>query len=207
MQYSTTALLLLLTMNACDQEPATPSTEVLPAFATAGIDQNMVLRYQDHFANSWTDANNGLRATHTTFAIPFGDPPRMEKDCGPQADLATINFRQVGVVNPLDFFASELHLNANGPVWIIVRDLNQAGDCYGVKLIAEGPGEIRYLDNDAFGVSPDQTSANSWGFIASGTLTTPAGRKLTYEGEARYVVNVRDGEQTFVPAVERVTLH
>jgi hypothetical protein len=206
MRCSTTALLLLLTLGACEQQPATPSTEVLPAFAAASLDKNMVLRYKDHFATSWTDANSSLRATHTTFAIPFGDPPQMETDCGPQADLATIDFRQVGVVNPLDFFASELHLNANGPVWIIVRDVNQAGDCYGVKLIAQGPGEIRYLDNDALGLSPDQNSANSWGFIASGTLTTPNGRTLNYEGAARYVVSVRNGEETFTPAVERVTL-
>jgi hypothetical protein len=207
MRCSTTALLLLLTVSACEQQPATPSDEVLFALTAAKLDKNMVLRYKDHLATSWTDANSSLRATHTTFAIPFGDPPRMERDCGPQADLATIDFRQVGVINPLDFFASQLHLNANGPVWIIVRDLNQAGDCYGVKLIAEGPGQIRYLDNDAFGVSPDQESANSWGFSASGTLTTPDGRTLQYEGAARYVVTVKNGEATFTPAVEQVNLH
>jgi hypothetical protein len=201
------ALLLLLTVSACEQQSTTPSTEVLTAFAGAKLDKNMILRYQDHFATSWTDATSGLRATHTTFAIPFGDPPQMEKDCGPQADLATIDFQQVGVVNPLDFFASELHVKASGPVWIIVRDMNQAGDCYGVKLIAQGPGQIRYLDNDAFGVSPDQPSANSWGYNASGTLTTPDGRKVAYQGDARYVVQLRNGEETFIPAVERVTLH
>ena len=76
-----------------------------------------------------------------------------------------------------------------------------------MKLIAEGPGEIRYLDNDQFGQNEGENQANSWGFIASGTLTTPDGRTLTYQGVSRYVVTSRNGEQVFTPVVERVSLH
>jgi len=204
MRYSGIPLILLLSMMACEQQPVAPSVDGAPAFAKSSIDKNSVLRFQDHFANSWTDANSSLRATHTTFPIPFGDEP--ETDCGPQADLATIDFKQVGVVDPVDFFASELHLKASGPVWVIVRDLDQAGDCYGVKLIAEGPGEIRYVDNDAFGVAPGEFAGNEWGFKGSGTLTTPDGRQLTYRGTAHYTVKVKGGEPEFTRILERVSL-
>jgi hypothetical protein len=199
---------LIFALLACEQQPVAPPVDVGPALARAAVDpnKNQVIRYQDHFATSWTDANSSLRATHTTFPIPFGGAP--ETDCGPQADLAMIDYQQVGVVDPVDFFLSELHINASGPVWIIVRDLSQPGDCYGVKLIAQGPGEIRYLDNDQLGALPGQTKANSWGFIASGTLTTPDGRLVSYQGTARYVVKATDNpdEPRFKAVVERVTL-
>jgi hypothetical protein len=201
---------LLVSLLACDQQSLAPVADAGQGLVRAGkvdANKNQVIRFQDHYAQSWTDANSSIRATHTTFPIPFGDPPEPEPDCGPQKDLAMIDFKQVGVVDPVDFFASEFHINATGPVWVIVRDLSQPGDCYGVELIAEGPGEIRYLDNDAFGVSPGQNSANSWGFIASGTLTTPDGQTLSYQGASRYVVTVRNGEPTFSPLVERVSLH
>ena len=42
-----------------------------------------------------------------------------------------------------------------GPLWVIIRDVNQAGDCYGVKLVAEGWGEMQVTDNDIFGVGPE----------------------------------------------------
>lgn len=197
-------LILLLSLLACEQHPVAPGVDMGPSLARANVNKNEVIRYQDHIATSWTDPSNGLRATHTTFPIPFGGEP--ETDCGPQDDLALIDFQQVGVVDPVDFFASELHINASGPVWVIVRDVNQPGDCYGVKLVAEGPGEIRYLDNDTFGSAPGETAANSWGFIASGTLTTPDGRTLTYKGIARYVVTAANGELMFSPVVERVIL-
>jgi hypothetical protein len=197
---------LLVSLLACDRQALAPVIDGGPEFARAKVDpnKNQVIRFQDHFATSWTDANSSLRATHTTFPIPFGEEP--EPDCGPQADLAKIDFKQVGVVDPVDFFASELHVKASGPVWVIVRDLSQPGDCYGVKLIAEGPGTIRYLDNDWFGQNPEEPQANSWGFSASGTLTTPDGRTLTYQGFSHYVVTSRGGEPVFSPVVERVTL-
>jgi len=203
MRHPAIPVVLLVSLLACDQDTAAPVAET-PSFAEADVNKNQVIRYQDHLANSWTDGSSSLRATHTTFAIPFMGAP--EPDCGPQEDLPLIDFKQVGVVDPVDFFASELHIQGGGEVWIIVRDLSQPGDCYGVTLVAEGPGTIKYLDNDAFGVSPEEHQANSWGFVASGTLTTPDGRTLLYQGNSHYVVNVRNGEPTFSAVVERVTL-
>lgn len=206
MRNTSIALVLLFSLLACDQQAVAPVIDG-PDFVQAQLDvnKNQVIRFQDHLAISWTDANSTLRATHTTFPIPFGTNP--ETDCGPQSDLAMIDHKQVGVVDPVDFFASELHLKASGPVWVIVRDLSQPGECYGVKLIAEGPGEIRYVDSDAFGMAPGEYGANAWGYIASGTLTTPDGQTLDYRGIARYTVTATGGEPDFTAIVERVILH
>ena len=103
---------LLVSLLGCDQQPVAPVVGAGPDLVRAekvDPNKNQVIRFQDHFAQSWTDANSSLRATHTTFPIPlFGEP---EPDCGPQEDLAMIDFKQVGVVDPVDFFASELHIN------------------------------------------------------------------------------------------------
>jgi hypothetical protein len=197
-------IVLLLSFVACDQQPVAPMADGGPAFSRMDLNNSRVVRFQDHFATSWTDPTNGLRATHTTFPIPlFGVP---EPDCGPQQDLNLINFKQVGTVDLFDFFASELHMKARGDVWIIIRDMNRAGDCYGVKLIAEGPGTIRYNDNDWLGVAPGEKATNAWSFKASGTLTTPDGRELSYQGSAHYTVKevLVDEEGNPVPVFSRI---
>jgi hypothetical protein len=207
MRKSSIPVALLVSLLACDQQMVAPVADPGPNLARAekvDANKNQVIRFQDHFAQSWTDANSSLRATHTTFPIPFMD--EAETDCGPQQDLAKFDFKQVGVEDPVDFFASEFHINASGPVWVIVRDLSQPGDCYGVKLIAEGPGDLRYLDNDAFGVAPGETAKNEWGFNASGTLTTPDARVLAYKGFAHYTVKADGGEPEFTRILERVEL-
>ena len=207
MRHPAIPVALLVCLLGCDQETVAPATDTGLDLASTKVDvnKNQVIQFQDHLATSWTDAGSGLRATHTTFPIPLLGQP--EPDCGPQQDLAMIDFQQVGVVDPVDFFASELHINGGGPVWVIVRDMNQPGDCYGVKLIAEGPGEIRYVDSDAFGLNTGEYGANAWGYTATGTLTTPDGRTLSYRGLARYTTVATGGEPDFVAIVERVILH
>jgi len=146
-----------------------------------------IARFEEHFAVSWTDPRNGLRATHTTFPIPFPeDVP--ETDCGPQVDLDPLDVQDVGeFIDSEEFFRSWLHRNEKGSLWVIIRDVNQVGDCYGNKLIAEGPGEMHYTDNDLFGFVEGETHANAWGFGARGTLTTPDGRTVHYSGHLRTV--------------------
>jgi hypothetical protein len=205
MRNLTLSLPLVLSLAACDQQAVAPPAEYGRTFSAAkDPNKNTVLRFQDHIATSWTDPSTGLRATHTTFPIPFMDAP--ETDCGPQVDQALVNYKQVGAIDPADFFASDLHVKASGDVWVIVRDLTQPGDCYGVKLIAEGPGTIRYNDNDWFGIAPGEKATNAWSFKATGTLTTPDGRELTYRGSAHYTVKevVLDEEGNPVAIFSRV---
>jgi hypothetical protein len=200
-------LVLLLSFVACDQQPVAPPAEAL-AKADNPKANIQILRFQDHFAAAWGGfEESGLRAIHTTFPIPESDDPFIpETNCGPQADLDKIDFKRVGQENLVDFFASDFHMKANGRVWIIVRDRHQAGDCYGVKLIAEGWGTIKYNDNDWLGVAPGEKATNAWSFKATGTLTTPGGRQVRYEGDARYTVKqvILDEDGNPVPIFSRI---
>jgi hypothetical protein len=166
-------------------------------------------RFEEEFATSWTDPRNGLRATHTTFPIPFMGAA--EPDCGPQAELDPLDVQDVGLFIVGDeFFLSWLRRNEKGGLWVIIRDVNQPGDCYGNKLIAEGPGAMHYTDNDLFGVQEGDNNANAWGFGGSGVLTTPDGQKLRYSGHARFTAGPQldeDGFPIFKHASFLVNVH
>lgn len=142
-----------------------------------------VFRYQDEFAIAWTDPGSNLRVTH--WSSQFANEP----GCGNFEGGGPIAFQQVGQEDLADFFASQFRINAMGSVWIIVRDLNQPGNCFGAALVAEGWGSIHYTDNDAFGLNPDQSSANAWGFMGNGVLTMPAGGTVRYSGHLRAAVS------------------
>jgi hypothetical protein len=167
-----------------------------------------IQRYQqEEFAVSWTDPSSGLRATHTTFPIPFGN--KAERDCGPQGRVNAVDVQDVGLFIEGDlFFTSWLRTNTKGGLWVIIRDVTQAGDCYGNKLIAEGPGQIHYTDNDVFGVGGEDQNANAWGFAGKATVVTPDGRSLSYTGHGRFTV-VAPGEQLpdFTHEQSTVNLH
>ena len=184
---------LLVGTASCDRQPNAPVTEETPSLNWMNNRDNgniRIQRYQDIFAFSWTDPRSGLRATHTTFPIPFMGAP--EPDCGPQSAGPMLDIQDVGLFNELDEFSSQIRRNLKGPVWVIIRDVTQAGTCYGVKLIAEGPGEIHLNDNDVFGVGPEASNSNAWGFGATGTLTKVGGGVVKYAGHARFTVTGLD---------------
>jgi hypothetical protein len=181
-------LLVPLLVVACDRQPVAPAFEAGPHNTASSWMNNpdngniRITRYGTDFAVSWTDPTTGLRATHTTFPIPFGGAP--ETDCGPQALLDPIAEQDAGLlVDPV--FLSDLRANLMGPVWIIVRDVTQAGDCYGARLVAEGMGTVHYTDNDVFSAGPGEPNTNAWGFMATGDLVTVAGVGALYSGHAR----------------------
>ena len=134
---------------------------------------------------SWTDPKTGLRATHTNF--PIGTEP----DCGPQVDLDPMDAQDVGLPDVNDFLASWLRTNAKGEVWLIVRDVNQAGDCYDNALVGQGTATFHYVDNDVFAGYPPGNSLrqnnNAWGYTAEGTLTAVSGKEMRYSGHYRIV--------------------
>lgn len=186
-KYALLIVSLLTGLTACDRQPAAPATEDTPSLNWMNNPDNgniRIARFQEHFAFSWTDPRNGLRATHTTFPIPFMDAP--ETDCGPQEELTPLDVQDVGLIDAIDLFASQIRRNMEGPLWVIIRDVNQAGSCYGNRLIAEGWGEMHYSDNDLFGAGPEDNNANAWGFGGKGTLVTPQGEQVRYSGHARF---------------------
>jgi hypothetical protein len=195
MRNLTIPLVLLLSFVGCDQQPTAPVGEETPALNwmnNPDIENFRIDRFveTEQFAVSWTDPKNGLRATHTNFPIPFMGAP--ETDCGPQSPrVGLLEVQDVGLIDAFDLFASQIRRNLRGSLWVIIRDVTQAGTCYGNKLIAEGLGEMHYIDSDLFGVGPEGENANAWGFAGSGTLTKVGGGTLSYTGHARFTVVIK----------------
>lgn len=193
-------LSLLIGLAACDRQPVAPAGGDTHAFNWMNNPDNgnvRITRYESEFIVCWSDATNGLRACHST--IPLGDGT--ETDCGPQAVLDPIEVQEVGLIDEIDFFASWLHLNAKGKLWVTVRDLTQPGDCFDNKLIAEGWGRVHNNDNDLFGTGPGDNNANAWGFRGHGRLTTPGGRRVVYNGHIHFRFNNAAGFKEIPPKV------
>jgi hypothetical protein len=193
-RHSLLLLSLIAGVMSCDRQASAPSDAAdAPGFNWTNNPDNgnfRIQRFEDFLATSWTDFGNGLRATHTTVPLPIGLP--QETDCGPQQRLDDIALQFVG----LDEW---FRVNATGRVWVVIRDVTQAGDCFGNVLVAEGWGQIRYTDNDAFGFTGegDNQNSNAWGFMASGTLTRAGGGTLRYVGHARFIAAAELGEDGF----------
>lgn len=183
-------LSLLLLLVSCDRQPVGPVSSDGSAFNWANNPDGgsvRISRVEEGFIVCWSDgaadAATGLRACHSTF--PLGDGT--ESDCGPQAELDPIQIQRVGLVDELDLFASWLHQNAKGVLWITVRDLSQPGTCFDSKLVAEGWGNFHNNDNDLFGTAPDDKNANAWRFAAQGRLRTPTGGTVSYNGHLNFL--------------------
>jgi hypothetical protein len=180
-----TLILIPLLLSACGQEPAAPVANQAPTFDFMNNPDNGNPRIyrigDDGFAVAWTDPRTNLRATHWTdrFVVTPG--------CG-DFEGGPISRQEVGLIDADDLFASQLRVNEKGPVWIIVRDLNQPGDCFGASLVAEGWGQAHYTDNDAFFIGPERPNANAWGYMGEGALTAPDGSTLQYAGSLRFAV-------------------
>jgi hypothetical protein len=210
-KYSLFLVSLFIGLAACDRQPVAPGGET-PAQNWMNNEDNgnvRIQRFGEDFAISWTDPRTGLRATHTTFPIPFNG--EAELHCGPQGVLDPLDVQDVGLfVEGDEFFLSWLHRNERGGLWVIIRDVTQSGDCYGNKLIAEGLGTMHYTDNDVFGFQPGDKNANAWGFGASGVLTTPDNQQLRYDGHARFTAGPQlddDGFPIFKHANFLVNVH
>jgi hypothetical protein len=186
---------VVMPLMACREEPAAPTRDAAPTFNFMNNPDNgniRIVRYETGFAFSWTDPNTGLRATHTTFPIADidGNP---ETDCGPQEVLDPVAEQDVGLLqDPASI--SRIRANVKGPVWIIIRDVNQAGNCFGNKLIAQGTGQIHYTDNDIFGAGPEGGNTNAFGFMGQGTVTTVDGSRRHYNGALHYTFRFLGGD-------------
>jgi hypothetical protein len=179
----------LLLIAACGQEPAEPAgapvqaSDAGPSFSWMNNPDNgniNIFRFEDGYAICWNDSETSLRACHSTLPLGGGTEP----DCGLQGDEEPVaqQWAQTG---------ENVRMVLQGPVWITVRDLAQAGDCFDALLIAEGPGSLYGTDNDLFGVDPDASNTNAWGWSATGALTTPGGAEVGYSGHARSMFSER----------------
>jgi hypothetical protein len=171
-------LVPLLFLVSCDGQPAEPALQAVHPTAALAVAAEAgslrVFRYQDAIFWCWSDNTNGLRACNATLPLAGGTEP----DCGLQSDIAGAGYQTVALPDGI----REIN-NAKGVVWVTVRDLTRPGACAGNRLVGEGWGTLHYTDNDGAGtVDPN---ADAFGFMASGTLTTPSGITLTYSGHDR----------------------
>jgi len=150
-------------------------------------------RYQDAYVMCWTDSGNGLRACHST--VPLGNGT--EPDCGPQGVLPPVDVQDV-LAN------GNWHQVLQGPVWITIRDLSSAGECFDATLVAQGDGRLQNTDNDVLGVEPGAKNANAFGWMAEGSLMSPTGQTMMYSGHARAQYSEQGG---FFRGKNEVTLH
>jgi hypothetical protein len=192
---------VLLVVPACEREPvALADAEILASSWMNNPDNGnpRISRFEGEAIFCWSDAENGLRACHSTIPLGEGD----EADCGPQEVLDPVEVQDVGLFDTnVDFFVNWLRRNAKGQVWITVRDETQPGTCFDNELIAEGWGEFHINDNDVFGTLPDDHNANAWGFRAQGRLTTPEGGTVAYNGHLHFRFNNAAGFQEIAPQV------
>lgn len=195
-------LFIVLGLVSCDSQTNAPNSVAdVPELNFMNNSDNgnlRITRFEEHFAACWSDATSGLRACHSTVPLGGGD----ETDCGPQELLDPVQVQDVGLlIDPEEFWTSWLHRNLTGRVWITVRDLNQPGACFDNRLVGEGWGQIRLVDNDLFGVGGPDRNANAWGFSAHGKLTSPAGEALVYSGHLHFRYNNSAGFRESPPKV------
>ncbi len=197
-----TLLGAVLLVGCTEQNVPTASTDALPtpAFNWLNNPDNgnfRISRFEDAFAACWTDPRTGLRACHATIPLGGGTEP----DCGLQELGDPADFQQVII----DADAFRIMTNSVGELFITIRDLTTAGDCFGAALVAEGSGTMRYTDNDTFGSVVNNT--NAWGFMARGNLTTTGGAPAKYSGHARFNFGFdNQGEFFFRPLSLEVNL-
>jgi hypothetical protein len=177
---------------ACDQQPVAPVADQVSGVAFNWLNNPdngnpRIFRSETDWINCWSDAENGLRACHSTIPLGGGTEP----DCGPQEGLDLVEWQQVGDVDPNDPFSSRVHTVIKGDVFITVRDTNEPGTCFGAALVAEGPGRFQYNDNDAFGTVVNNT--NAFKYRANGRLTAPDGSEVVYNGHLTFLFGEEQG--------------
>ncbi len=176
---------------ACSEQTTSPRprTPAVAADFTNNLDNGnpRIWRGEYDWGIAWTDPSNGLRVAHRTF-------PVVGEGCGDFEAGPLVAAQEVAWVDAADFMASRFILNAKGDVWIIVRDLNAPGDCFGNRLVAEGWGTIHATDSDEIAYYPnDRHNDDAVGNSAEGALTTPDGRTVQYSGFFRYTFDPATG--------------
>ena len=128
-----------------------------------------------------------------------------EPDCGLQEDEAPVSYQDVGLFeqDPDLFCDNVVKTHSQGDVWVTVRDVNTAGDCFGAALVAEGWGHYRDNDNDLCGPFSPGNNANAWGARANGKLTAVDGSLVNFHAHYHIAAN----ENQFIVTSFKVDVH
>ena len=187
------ALFALIAVS-CDQQPVEPPTGEVSTEASFDFLNNpdngnpRIWRGEDYWRFCWSDADSDYRdrVCHVSYPWPGGPPQACDiPDVGP-----ALSHQDVGdwdTDNP-----RILHV-IKGDTWVTIRDTWEEGDCYGNAEVASGWGKFMVLDNDVFGIAEGDNNANTWQYKGTGTLMTPGGQKVSYNGKLHIRCNNSEG--------------
>ncbi|MDH3292044.1 MAG: hypothetical protein OEO20_15330 [Gemmatimonadota bacterium] len=125
-----------------------------------------------------TAEGNGLRVCHDTYP----HPTIPQTTCDIQTEGDPVSHQDVG--HWIDEFSSFLHAVNQGKTWVLIRDINTAGDCFGDALVAEGWGRLSNNDNDIFGST--DPNMNTWTNRGHGVLEATDGSRVMYNGHVHF---------------------
>lgn len=186
---------------ACSEQATAPQprTPAVSADFTNNLEGGgpYLARYQfGLWYQYWGNADNTVRAFHTTFPLSWVEPWASygwdDAICGPPAmtklDIQEISHWSLDHTDPAAVYIE----NGMADVWIVLvrRAPGAVGPCGGRPIIASGWGKLHYNDNNGTGQGRPQ---DAWSFRAEGSLTTPAGEKVQYNGHNTCQVNANRG--------------
>ncbi len=189
---------VLCALAACKDQPvapqATAQTAAIPMAADFMNNPDgglpVVARYQqDNYVFAWSNwPANTVGAYHTTFPLSaaLGDAWD-DAVCGPSNPTPGLHLQEVAHWDHNDP-SSVWIWNGVADVWIVLVDLTSPGPCDTRAIIASGWGKFHNNDNNATAAFRRPGIQDSWTYRAEGSLTTPAGARVQYNGLLHCVV-------------------
>ncbi len=195
MRRSLAVLALGAVLVACSEQATSPQPKT-PAIAADFMTNPdggapVVARYQqDNFYTAWNNSEATVRAYHTTFPLSaaLGDAWD-DAACGPSNPTPGLHLQEVAHWDHNDPSSVWIR-NGVADVWIVLVDRTSSGPCNTRPVIASGWGKFHYTDNNATGAWNGHAPGiqDSWTLRAEGSLTTPAGARVQYNGLMHCVV-------------------
>ena len=142
-----------------------------------------------------------VRAYHTTFPLSAAYGAAWDDAvCGPANSTPGLGLQEVAHWDHNDP-SSVWIWNGAADVWIVLVDRTSSGPCNTRPVIASGWGKLRYTDNNATAAWGGHAPGiqDTWTFRAEGSLRTPAGERVQYNGLMHCVVPMPfDGSCNYV---------
>lgn len=196
MKRSLALLALGAVLVACSEQATSPQPGT-PAIAADFMNNPdgglpVVARYQlDNFVAAWNNSpTNTVRAYHTTFPLSAAYGAAWDDAvCGPTNPTPGMHLQEVAHWDHNDPLSVWIQ-NGVADVWIVLLDRTSSGPCNTLPVIASGWGKLHYTDNNATAAWGGHAPGiqDTWTFRAEGSLRTPAGAPVQYNGLMHCVV-------------------
>lgn len=181
---------------ACSEQATSPQSRAtaIAADFTNNPDGGdpVVARYEfDNYYVAWNNApTNTVRAYHTTFPLSAVLGSAWDDAaCGPANPTPGLHLQEVAHWDHADPLSIWIE-NGIADVWIVLVDRTGSGPCNTRPVTASGWGKLHYTDNNSTAAWGGHAPGiqDTWTFRAEGSLTTPAGARVQYNGLMHCVV-------------------